>query len=84
MYICMYVHEYIVADAFRSKKSSSALLLHEQQERINNSKNSKNMNVSATVCSWTAPCHSTYCLPLFYTFGYYYVQATALLKVKDI
>ena len=47
----MYVHEYIVADAFRSKKSSSALLLHEQQERINNSKNSKNMNVSATVCS---------------------------------
>ena len=30
----MYVHEYIVADAFRSKKSSSALLLHEQQERM--------------------------------------------------
>ena len=27
------VHEHIVADAFRSKKSSSALLVHEQQAR---------------------------------------------------
>ena len=44
IYVCMYIlwnaisavawrtlHEHIVADAFRSKKSSSALLVHERQ-----------------------------------------------------
>ena len=30
------------------------------------------------------PCHCTYCVPLFCICGYYYVQITVLLKVKDI
>ena len=30
------------------------------------------------------PRHCTYCAPLFYICGYYYVHTTALLKVKDI
>ena len=32
----------------------------------------------------SSPRHCTYCVPLFYICGYYYVQTTTLLNVKDI
>ena len=31
--------------------------------------------------SW---CYSAHCVPLFYICGYYYVQATVLLKLKNL
>ena len=32
----------------------------------------------------SSPFHCSYCFPLFYICGYFYVGTTALLKVKDI
>ena len=40
------------------------------------------------VCNYmfmnSSPRHCTYCVPLIYICGYYYVQTTTLLNVKDI
>ena len=107
---------------FRSKKSSSALLVREHQAPQKWCLSSPHSTACSTgdlpfnwrleryhfydaCCSWTSsadelfleqtatsyymfmnssPCHCIYCVPLFYICGYYFVHATALLKVKDI
>ena len=107
---------------FRSRKSSSALLVREHQAPQKWCLSSPHSTACSTgdlpfnwrleryhfydaCCSWTSsadelfleqtatsyymfmnssPCHCIYCVPLFYICGYYFVHATALLKVKDI